>query len=67
MLSFFAVPSWQLSPRQKNDPPPERLEPKLPEGGTVDRALAHSEFRDQKPWLRATALLAPALGTKRGA
>jgi hypothetical protein len=57
MLRFYAMPSWELGEKPKNAPPPERLEPKLPDGAQLTDALARSEFRDQKPWLRAVSLL----------
>lgn len=57
MLRFYAVPAWDLAPKQKNAPKAERLEVALADGAQVTDALARSEFRDQKAWRRAEALL----------
>ncbi len=57
MLRFYAVPGWELAPKPKNAPPPERLDPQLPEGTLLSEALARSEFRDQTSWRRASSLV----------
>jgi len=57
MLSFYAVPGWAQEPATKNAPPPERLMPAITPGTAIMEALARSEFRDQKPYLRALSLI----------
>ena len=56
MLSFYAVPGWALEPAKKDAPPAERLTPALTPAALVD-ALARSEFRDEKPYVRAHLLV----------
>jgi hypothetical protein len=57
-MRFYAVPAWQLLPEKgKADARAERLEPSLPAGARLAEVLARSEFRDQKSWPRAAALL----------
>lgn len=43
-MRFFALPSWALNPKRKNQPPVDQLAPKL-EGGELSAIADRCEFR----------------------